>query len=169
VAKAIEEQNRRADEQAEQAEGVPWRITHHDGDLYDLWNDTNTAKFGVQVSGPGVAGVSGPFDRIDGRSSEQFLIAPFGAGYTQVVVTWHLREDLSDEPRGPPDPDDGGCSLVASADKCVFRSYSLAGGFFAFYDFSRSPCPVGSEQIVTPSSAASSSIAACCSSKPAYA
>ena len=83
VAKAIEEQNRRADEQAEQAEGVPWRITHHDGDLYDLWNDANTAKFGVQVSGPGVAGVSGPFDRVDGRSSEQFLIAPFGAALMQ--------------------------------------------------------------------------------------
>lgn len=99
VAEAIENQNQRADERAQQAEGVPWRITHHDRDLYDLWNDTNTAKFGVEVSGPGVAGVDGPFDRIDGRSSEQFLINPFGAGFTQVVVTWHRREDLSDEPR----------------------------------------------------------------------
>jgi hypothetical protein len=99
VAKAIEEQNQRANEHAQQAEGVPWRITHHDGDLYDLWNDTNTAKFGVEVSGRGVAGVDGPFDRIDGRSSEQFLIAPFGPGSTQVLVTWHRLEDLSDEAR----------------------------------------------------------------------
>jgi hypothetical protein len=98
-ADALLEQNRRADEQAEQAEGVPWEIRHHNADLYDLWNITNTTKFGVQVSGPGVGGVSGAFDRIDGRSSVRFLIAPFGAEFDQVVVTWHRREDLSDEPQ----------------------------------------------------------------------
>lgn len=100
VAEAVEEQNRRAEEQTEQAEGVPWQIRHHDGDLYDLWNTTNITKFGVHISGPGIVG-RGPlaFDRIDGRSSVQFLIPPFGAEYNQVVVTWHRREDQTDEPR----------------------------------------------------------------------
>lgn len=101
MAKAVEEQNRRAEEETEQAEGVPWEIKHHGGDLYDLRNITNTTKFGVQISGPGVAGGSSPltFDRVDGRSSVQFLIAPFGTEYNQVVVAWHRREDQTDEPR----------------------------------------------------------------------
>jgi hypothetical protein len=96
-AEALEKQNQFVEDQAEQAEGVPWEIKHHAGDQYDLWNITNTAKFGGQISGPGVAGGPVAFDRIDGRSSMRFMIAPFGAEFDQVVVTWHRREDLSDE------------------------------------------------------------------------
>lgn len=97
VADALVEQNRRADEREEQAEGVPWEIKHHDGDQYDLRNITNTTKWGGQISGLGVAGGPVAFDRIDGRSSVRFLIAPFGAESDRVVVTWHRREDLSDD------------------------------------------------------------------------
>jgi hypothetical protein len=102
VAKAVEEQNRRADEQVEQAEGVPWEIRHSELDVYDLLNITNTTKFAVEISGPGVAPLgegSLAFERIDGRSSAQFMVAPFGGEYNQVVVTWHRREDKTDEPR----------------------------------------------------------------------
>lgn len=99
TAEALEKQNRLVEERAEQAEGVPWEIRHHDGDLYDLWNITNTTKFGVQISGGGIGGGPLRFDRIDGRSSARFLIAPFGAEADRIDVTWHRHQDLSDEPR----------------------------------------------------------------------
>ncbi|GAY16240.1 hypothetical protein [Mycobacterium sp. shizuoka-1] len=99
-ADALEQQNRLVEERAEQAEGVPWEIRHNYGDTYNLVNVTTTAKFGVQISGRGVAGEQLTFDRIDGRSSSgQFGIAPFGAEFSQVDVTWHRREDLSDTPQ----------------------------------------------------------------------
>jgi hypothetical protein len=97
-AEALEKQNRLVEEQAEQAEGVPWEIRYREGDLYDLWNSTNTTKFGAQISGPGVLRPK-TVDRIDGRSSEEFFGANHSGAGNQVEVTWHRREDLSDEPR----------------------------------------------------------------------
>jgi phage protein D len=97
-AEALEKQNRMAEEQAEQAEGVPWRIEHREGDLYELINITDTTKFGVQISGPGVLHPK-TVDRIDGHSSAEFYGHPASGGNNQVDVTWHRREDLSDEPR----------------------------------------------------------------------
>jgi hypothetical protein len=98
TADAIEEQNRRADEEAELAEGVPWRITFRTGSLYDLWNDSDRPKFGVHISGEGVLRDK-TVARIDGRSSTDFMgLDAMGVG-SRVDVTWHLREDRSDEPR----------------------------------------------------------------------
>ena len=97
-ADALVEQNRRADEQAERAEGVPWEIRYREGDLYDLRNITDTTKFGVQISGSGVLRPK-TVDRIDGRSSEEFFGTSHSGAGNQVEVTWHRREDLSDEPR----------------------------------------------------------------------
>jgi hypothetical protein len=78
---------------------VPWEIKHREGDLYDLLNITETTKFGVLTSGPAVAGGPKTFDSIDGHSSVQFLIGPFGEVADHVDVTWHRREDLSGEPK----------------------------------------------------------------------
>ncbi|MCV7006755.1 hypothetical protein [Mycobacterium gordonae] len=97
AAAALEEQNRRAEEQSELAEGVPWRITYRKGSLYDLWNDTGTTKFGVQISGEGVLRAK-TVDRFYGRSSVEFLgLDAMGVG-DEVEVRWHRREDHSDEP-----------------------------------------------------------------------
>jgi hypothetical protein len=86
------------EEQADLAEGVPWRIEYRTGSLYDLWNDTGTPKFHVRISGKGVLSEK-TVDRIDGRSSTDFMgLGAMGAG-DQVDVTWHRREDRSDEPR----------------------------------------------------------------------
>lgn len=97
-ADALVEQNRRADEQAEQAEGVPWDIKYREGDLFDLWNVTETTKFGVQISGGGVLRPKA-VDRVDGRSPVEFFGHPASGANNQVNVTWHRREDKTDEPR----------------------------------------------------------------------
>ncbi len=77
---------------------MPWEIRYREGDLYDLWNITGTTKFGVQISGEGVLRRK-TVERIDGRSSESFMgFNAMGRG-DQVEVTWHRREDQSDEPR----------------------------------------------------------------------
>jgi hypothetical protein len=68
AADALERQNRIAEEQADLAEGVPWRIEFQTGSTYDLWNDTQTPKFHVRISGEGVLRAKA-IDRIDGRSS----------------------------------------------------------------------------------------------------
>jgi hypothetical protein len=98
VAKAIEERNRMAEEQAERAEGVPWRVEYREGDLFEVKNITNTTKFGVQISGPGVLRPVA-VDRIDGHGSAEFYRHPASGGNNQVEVIWYRREDLSDEPR----------------------------------------------------------------------
>jgi hypothetical protein len=98
AAEALEHQNRMAEEQADLAEGVPWRISYREGSLYDVWNETDTPKFHVQISGAGVLREK-TIDRIDGRSSSDFMGRnAMGVG-DQVVVTWHRREDGSDKPR----------------------------------------------------------------------
>ncbi|WP_322860111.1 hypothetical protein U8D42_12750 [Mycobacterium europaeum] len=98
VAKAIEEQNRVAEQRAEQAEGVPWQIRHREGDLCDLWNITETTKFGVRIEGGGVLQPK-TVDRIDGRSSAEFFATRHMGASNDVLVTWYRRADLSDEPR----------------------------------------------------------------------
>ena len=107
-AEALEKQNQLVEEQAEQAEGVPWEIRYREGSLFDLWNITGTTKFGVQISGGGVLRPK-TVDRIDGRRSvDIFGTSHMGAG-NDVLVTWHRREERSDEPRSwrgnkPPRP-----------------------------------------------------------------
>jgi hypothetical protein len=76
-------------------EPVPWRLTYREGDVYELWNDSESPKFHVQISGEGVVGEK-TVDRIDGRSSVEFMgLSAAGVG-NQVVVTWHRLEDRSD-------------------------------------------------------------------------
>lgn len=98
VAEAIAEQNRRADEDAELAEGVPWRITFRTGSTYDLWNDSDRPKFGVHIFGEGVLREK-TVDRIDGRSSEDFMALHASGKGSRVKIVWHRREDRADEPR----------------------------------------------------------------------
>ncbi|OBB65152.1 hypothetical protein [Mycobacterium sp. 852014-50255_SCH5639931] len=97
-ADALEAQNRLVEDQAEEAEGVPWEIRFREGSLFDVWNITNTTKFGVRIEGGGVQRPKS-VDRIDGRSSVDFFGTSHMGGSDQVEVTWHRREDLSDEPR----------------------------------------------------------------------
>lgn len=96
-AAALEEQNRRAEEAAAAAEGVPWRIAYQTGSRYELWNDSDTPKYYVQISGEGVLrGVSR--ERVDGRSPVEFMgLDAMGVG-NEVQVTWYRRQDRSGEP-----------------------------------------------------------------------
>ncbi|CDM76136.1 hypothetical protein MMARE11_19890 [Mycobacterium marinum E11] len=98
AAEALELQNRMVEEQAVRAEGVPWRIAYREGSLYDLWNDSDTTKFGVQISGGGVLRPKS-VDRVDGRSSVDFFGLDALGASDQVEVTWHRREDRSDRSR----------------------------------------------------------------------
>lgn len=98
AADALEQQNRMAEERTDLAEGVPWRIEYQVGSTYDLWNDAQTPKFRVHISGEGVLRDK-TVDRIDGRSSVDFMgLDAMGVG-SRVDVTWHRREDGSDEAR----------------------------------------------------------------------
>ena len=98
AAAALEEQNRRAEERDEQEEGVPWSIAFRRGSTYDLWNDTNTPKYAVRVFGEGVLREKA-VQRVDGRSSVEFMGLDASGVSNEVQVTWHRREDQSDEPR----------------------------------------------------------------------
>ena len=66
--------------------------------MAQLWNDTGTPKFHVQIAGEGVLRAK-TVERIDGRSSVDFMgFDSWGKG-DKVEVSWHRREDGSDEPR----------------------------------------------------------------------
>lgn len=98
AAAALERQNQIAEQQADLAEGVPWRLEYRTGSTYELWNDTDIPKFHVQIAGEGVLRPK-TVDRIDGRSSVDFMgFDAWGKG-DKVEVAWHRREDQSDEPR----------------------------------------------------------------------
>ena len=97
-AAALEQTNRTAQERADLAEGVPWRIEYQRGSTYELWNDTGTPKFAVTIAGEGVLR-NKTEPRVDGRSCTTFMgLDAMGVG-DQVVVTWHRNEDRSDAPR----------------------------------------------------------------------
>jgi hypothetical protein len=87
-----------AEERADLAEGVPWRIAYQTGSTYDLWNDTDTPKYHVQISGEGVLREK-TVDRIDGRSNADFMgLNAMGVG-DRVDIAWHRREDRSNQLR----------------------------------------------------------------------
>lgn len=98
AADALEKQNQMAEERADLAEGVPWRIEYEVGSTYALWNDTDTPKFQVHISGEGVLREK-TVDRIDGRSSVDFRGLDASGVGSRVDVTWHRREDRSDAAR----------------------------------------------------------------------
>jgi hypothetical protein len=98
TAAAIERQNRRTDEEAAQAEGVPRRITFRIGSLYDLWSDSDRPKFGVRIFGEVVLRDK-TVDRIDGRSSEEFMGPNGSRSSTRFEITWRRREACLDEPQ----------------------------------------------------------------------
>jgi hypothetical protein len=75
---------------------VPWRIAFRTGSTYDLWNESPKPKFHMQFGGEGVLR-SKTEQRVDGRSSTSFMGLDASGASDQVVVTWHRREDLSDE------------------------------------------------------------------------
>ncbi len=83
---------------AARIERTPWRIEHRSGSMYELWNDSATPKFYVEITGEGVR-YARTTPRIDGHSSTSFQgLDAMDAG-TQVDVTWHRRQDQSDKPR----------------------------------------------------------------------
>jgi hypothetical protein len=75
-----------------------WGIRYREGSLYDVFNDGDTPKFGVKIAGEGVLR-DVTVERLDGRSSTDFMgLDASGIGDT-VEIAWHRREDKSDEPR----------------------------------------------------------------------
>ena len=77
---------------------TPWRIEHRSGPMYELWNDSDTPKFYVGVTGEGVR-FPRAAPRIDGHSSMSFQGRDAMDAGTQVDITWHRRQDQSDKPR----------------------------------------------------------------------
>lgn len=78
------------------AEGVPWRITHRQGALWELWNETDLPKFNVKIRGSGVVArrTRELIDRIDGRSSHEFWgNTAMTREEPRVEVTWNRRPD----------------------------------------------------------------------------
>lgn len=101
-AAALEEQNRLAAEQADAAEGVPWRIEHSSGAKWALWNDSDRPKFSVRIRGPGVVAKRTPevIDRIDGRNFCEFWgNTAWDGSEMRADVTWHQQEDSDEPPR----------------------------------------------------------------------
>jgi hypothetical protein len=79
-------------------ERTPWRIEHRSGSMYELWNDSDTPKFYVGITGEGVR-FPRTAPRIDGHSSTSFQGPDAMDAGTQVEVTWHRRQDQSDKTR----------------------------------------------------------------------
>ncbi|WNG84303.1 hypothetical protein C6A86_011995 [Mycobacterium sp. ITM-2016-00316] len=92
------ERARREAEQAESAEGVPWRLAHHRGDLYEARNESDKPKFHVAIDGPKLINPQ-VAERVDGRSSMQFRAIPAGGLGDEVLISWHRLEDKSDAAR----------------------------------------------------------------------
>lgn len=100
AAAVLEDQHRFAVEQAEAVEGVPWEIRYRTGSKWELWNITDTPKFNVAIGGSGVMTTRNPvaYERIDGRSAEEFWGTSHWGSGTKVEVTWHRSRELDDEP-----------------------------------------------------------------------
>ncbi|WP_131821766.1 hypothetical protein [Mycobacteroides chelonae] len=95
-ANALEEQNQMAAEQVAIAEAVPWSIRYRSGSTFELWNDSDTPKFSVRLSGPGVRGEV-TTERIDGRSCVTFMsLGVWAKNSDQVVVNWHRLASSGD-------------------------------------------------------------------------
>ena len=92
------ERARREAEQAEAAEGVPWRLRHYRGDTYALSNESDSPKFHVEISGEKLRRPLSA-ERIDGRGSLQFMAIPASGFSDEIVVTWHRRNDKTDPQR----------------------------------------------------------------------
>jgi KAP family P-loop domain len=87
-----------ASDPAETPEPVRWTLSYREGSLYQLSNDTDEPKFYVHVSGEAVLRET-TFDRVDAHSGVDFMgLDAAGVGH-RVDVTWHRREDRSDELR----------------------------------------------------------------------
>jgi hypothetical protein len=101
AAKVLEDQHQLTVEQIDAAEGVPWRVEHRSGSKWELWNDSDHPKFGVQISGPGPSRKRIPpqIDRIDGRSAVEFWGTTDYGAEMRVDVSWHRHPDGSDEAR----------------------------------------------------------------------
>ena len=91
--------------EAERAEAItaqekaPWRISKVGNMAWALENVTATAKYAVQFSGAVLDGKSRAIAKIDGYTTARIRGA-FTSWQTgdELTVTWHRREDLSDEP-----------------------------------------------------------------------
>jgi hypothetical protein len=96
---ALEAQSQLAAEQAAAAEGVPWRVEYSHGAKWVLLNVSDTPKFNVKITGPGVWARRTPdvVDRIDGQSSYE-IWGSSEPGEKRIDVTWHQREGGQGEP-----------------------------------------------------------------------
>ncbi|MGC2377989.1 MAG: hypothetical protein WA622_12775 [Mycobacterium sp.] len=111
AADALEKQNQMAEQLAQAAEGVPWTVEHSSGAKWKLRNMSDHPKFAVRISGPGVSRNRTPavIDRVDGRSSYEFWGSTSWGDEQRVTVSWHGRQDATDEERTwsdmmPPSP-----------------------------------------------------------------
>jgi len=100
LADAVVKRNQMTVERAQIAEDVSWAIEHSSGSVHKLRNLSHSPKFGVKIDGPGVSTVRPPnvTSRIDGRSSVEFHAKTGYGVQRRVTVTWHNREDLSNNP-----------------------------------------------------------------------
>ncbi|MET9225617.1 hypothetical protein [Lentzea sp. NPDC003310] len=104
VALAEVEAARRAEEMAESERGrVRFLLDHEGGQRYLLRNVGTDTAYGVQVDsdGMGVQDEITEFAEFEAQTEHRyFLVRTLGtAANARVTVSWHLAEDLSDEPR----------------------------------------------------------------------
>lgn len=97
AARAADAQTRAADAQSKLAELAeqsaakyvpPWRLAHHNGDTYALWNDGDHVEFEVEVSGPDVLRAPATAASVDARSSLTFFGLHKARDEPGVAVRW---------------------------------------------------------------------------------
>lgn len=104
VALAEVEAARRAEEVAESERGrVRFVLEHEGGQRYLLQNVGTDSAYGVQVDtdGMGFQDEVTEFEEFEAQTEHRYMLARTmeTAGNAQVIVTWHLKEDRSDESR----------------------------------------------------------------------
>jgi len=97
AAKAADAQTRAADAQSKLAKLAvqsaakyvpPWRLAHHNGDKYALWNDGDDTEFDVGISGTDVFRGPVPAASVHAHSSLTFFGLHQAKGEPGVAVRW---------------------------------------------------------------------------------
>jgi len=92
-------QEQRAQAQLSAEERKPWSIERVSDAVADLANHSSTAKHGITVKlfANDDAFSTDEFDFIGPHRSERTTYINFGNAYVRAVITWHLREDCTDD------------------------------------------------------------------------
>lgn len=77
---------------------IPWALRYRAGNWYELVNDGNEPAYAVVLDGPNVHGGAQQHSVIDPHSAVRFTArVSRQLGFRDVVVTWHRREDRTDD------------------------------------------------------------------------